>query len=83
MLHERTEEFLGLFTEGKEMACFGSAEELAERIDYYLAHPEERAAIAAAGRERCVPAYSYDNRMAEIIRWHEEHSTAEPDRLSA
>jgi spore maturation protein CgeB len=83
MLHERTDEVLELFAEGKEMACFGSAEDLADKIDYYLAHPEERAAIAAAGRMRCVPAYSYDNRMAEIIRWHEEHSASEADRLSA
>ncbi len=74
MLHERTEEVLELFEEGKEIACFGDAEELAQKIDYYLAHPEQRAEIAAAGYARCVPAYSYDNRMREIIRWHEEHS---------
>jgi spore maturation protein CgeB len=73
MLHERTDEVLELFEEGKEMASFGSAGELAEKIDFYLAHPEERAAIAAAGHARCVPAYSYDNRMAEIIRWHQKH----------
>jgi spore maturation protein CgeB len=80
MLHERTDEVLELFEEGKDMACFGSVSELADRIDYYLAHPEERAAIAAAGRVRCVPAYSYDNRMAAIIRWHEEHSVSGNDR---
>jgi spore maturation protein CgeB len=74
MLHERTDEVLELFEEGKEMACFGSVEELADKIDYYLAHPEERQAIAAAGHARCVPAYSYDNRMAEIIGWHKQHS---------
>jgi spore maturation protein CgeB len=83
MLHERTEEVLELFTEGKEMACFESTAELADKIDYYLAHPEERATIAAAGRARCVPAYSYDNRMAEIIRWHEGHSASQAVRLSA
>ncbi len=75
MLHERTDEVLELFEEGKEIACFGDVRELAEKIEYYLAHPDERAKIAAAGYARCVPAYSYDNRMAEIIRWHEEHST--------
>lgn len=74
MLHERTDEVLELFEEGKEIACFGDAEELAKKIDYYLTHSEERAAIAAAGHKRCVPAYSYDNRMAEIIRWHIERS---------
>ena len=74
MLHERSEEVLDLFEEGKEIACFGSVQEMVEKIDYYLAHSDERRAIALAGHERCVPAYSYDNRMAEIIKWHNEHS---------
>jgi glycosyltransferase involved in cell wall biosynthesis len=70
MLHERTPELLELYDEGKEVACFGSVEELASKIEYYLAHPEEREAIANAGHNRCVPAYSYDNRMREILRHH-------------
>jgi spore maturation protein CgeB len=83
MLHERTSEVLELYEEGKEIACFSDAKELGDKIDYYLAHPEERVAIAAAGRARCVPAYSYDNRMAEIIRWHQAYSASEAHRLSA
>ena len=77
MLHERTGEVRGLFEEGKEMACFGSSHELAEKIAYYLAHPEERDAIARAGYARCVPAYSYDNRMAEILHWHQKRIKGE------
>jgi spore maturation protein CgeB len=73
MLHERNEEVLGLYEEGREIACFDSAEELAEKIDYFLGHPEERIKIANAGYARCVPAYSYDNRMAEVLRFHREH----------
>lgn len=75
MLHERSDEVLGLFEEGREVACFGSARELADKIDHYLAHPDERAAIARGGHARCVPAYSYDNRMAEIVRWHLENGS--------
>ena len=74
MLHERTREVLELFNEGTEIACFNSTAELVEKIRYYLIRPDERARIAAAGHARCVPAYSYDNRMNEIIRWHEEHT---------
>lgn len=73
MLHERNRELLDLYREGEEVACFESPEELAEKIDYYLAHPAERESIARAGHERCVPAYSYDNRVKEILRWHAEH----------
>ena len=76
MLHERTAELLGLYDEGDgEVACFGSAEELASKIDYYLAHAEERDAIASAGHARCVPAYSYASRVKEILRYHENRST--------
>jgi spore maturation protein CgeB len=74
MLHERNAEVLELYQEGKEMACFGSAEELAEKIDHFLAYPEERERIANAGHARCVPAYSYDARMAELLHWHRENA---------
>lgn len=74
MLHERTSELLDFFQEGKEVACFGSAEELAQKVKYYLAHPEERDAIARAGHARCVPAYSYENRIREILRYHDSGS---------
>src|SRR5579864_1083762 len=73
MLHERTAELLEQYEEGLEVACFGSVKELAEKIDYYLAHPDEREAIARAGHRRCVPAYSYDRRMAQILDYHVEH----------
>ncbi|MFP5230267.1 MAG: glycosyltransferase [Acidobacteriota bacterium] len=73
MLHERNDEVLGLYTEGTEIACFASPEELATMIDHYLAVPEERETIARAGQNRCVPAYSYDNRMADLLHWHTQH----------
>jgi glycosyltransferase involved in cell wall biosynthesis len=73
MLHERNGEVAELFNEGEEIACFSSTGELAEKIKYYLGHPVERRRIAAAGHARCVPAYSDDNRMKELLRWHEDH----------
>jgi len=84
MLHERTGEIHDLFEEGREVECFASGQELAEKIRYYLAHPEQRAAIAAAGKKRCVPAYSYDRRVIEILRWHcRRHGIPEPQVSSA
>jgi spore maturation protein CgeB len=73
MLHERNPEVCNLFEEGKEIVCFSSVKELAEKIDYYLAHPEERTAIAEAGYSRCVPAYSFTARMRDLLQWHREH----------
>ncbi len=77
MLHERSGELLEMFEEGEEMAGFDSTKELAEKIDYYLSNPEEREAIARAGYLRCVPDYSYDSRMAEILKWHENNGNGQ------
>ena len=75
MLHERNSEVLELYREGKEIACFSSPKELADKIDYYLAHPVVRKQIAKAGFARCVPAYSYDSRMEQILRQHSVHAS--------
>jgi glycosyltransferase involved in cell wall biosynthesis len=54
MLAEYTDEHARLFDEDKEAVFFRNREELVEKIRYYLDHEEQRAAIAKAGRERCV-----------------------------
>ncbi len=74
MLHERTPEVLTLFKENQEIACFDSSEELAGQIDSFLAEPEKRARLAVAGRRRCVPHYSYDQRMKAILDWHQKQN---------
>jgi spore maturation protein CgeB len=70
MLHERTSELLDLYKEDREVAAFDSPDELAGKVDYYLSHPIERDALARAGHDRCVPSYSYEARMAEVVSWH-------------
>lgn len=68
MLAERTDEHLTLFREGIEAAYFGSPGELADKVRYYLAHKEERQAIAAAGHARVTTAgHTYRDRLATII----------------
>jgi spore maturation protein CgeB len=81
MLHERNAEVLELYDENKEIVCFDSVDELAEKIDYYLVQTLERKNIARAGHARCVPTYSYDNRMAEMLRWHSERRSIENPQL--
>ncbi len=69
MLNERTEEHLELFKEGQEAAYFGSAEELVDKVRYYLVHDAERERIRQAGQARTLTAgHSYRHRLEEIIR---------------
>ena len=52
MLHQRTKEVEDFLIPDKEAVLFDSYEEMKEKIDFYLAHPELREKIAKAGRER-------------------------------
>jgi spore maturation protein CgeB len=73
MLHERTEEAMGYFSEGRECAYFSDADELIEKIEYYLVHEEERRALAEAGHRRCITSgYSADDRINSIIAKYRE-----------
>lgn len=68
MLAERTDEHLALFEEGKEAAFFSSNEELLEKCRYYLAHDEERKAIAEAGHKKCETAgYSNEKGIKKML----------------
>jgi hypothetical protein len=60
LLAERTDEHLHLFAEGREAEFFGNFDELLAKCRYYLDHEAERAAIAVAGRRRCIEG-RYDN----------------------
>ena len=72
MLHERNDEVRSFYEEDREVVCFDGPEELVAKVRYYLDHPEQRRAVAKAGYRRCVPAYSYDERMKQCLRLHEQ-----------
>src|SRR5262249_51832227 len=68
LLHERTAEFLEYFAEGTECGCFGDANELVDKIAYYLSRPNERAALAEAGRQRALTSgYAVDCRAKVVL----------------
>jgi spore maturation protein CgeB len=69
-LCERTEEIQSLFREGKEVACFGSIDELRDKVAYYLRHARESEAIARAAYERLPNLRStYVDRARQIIAY--------------
>tara|TARA_R110000787_G_scaffold26121_8_gene73199 strand:- start:1501 stop:2586 length:1086 start_codon:yes stop_codon:yes gene_type:complete len=68
MLAEYSDEHARLFVEGEEAAYFRSTDELIEKVRYYLAHEERRAAIAAAGRARCLAdGYRHEDRVKFML----------------
>lgn len=68
LLAERSDEHLELFDEGREAAFFEGPAEMLERARFYLNQPELRAAVARAGRARCLRSdYSHQGACQRII----------------
>jgi spore maturation protein CgeB len=55
-----------LFNVGSEVVSYSDADDLIEKIRYYLVHDEERLAIARAGQERTLHSHTYLQRMKEL-----------------
>ena len=58
-----------LFKEGVHFECYGSKEELLEKINYYLAHPEKAEEIALAGHNKLVQEYHPDLVRKELLNF--------------
>jgi spore maturation protein CgeB len=56
-----------LFEPGREVAVYRSTQECRELVDYFLAHPAEREAVAAAGQQRTLREHTYAHRMEELL----------------
>ena len=56
------------FEPGHEVETFRNEAELLQKVRYYLAHPDEREAIARRGLERCRTEYAVELRAAEFDR---------------
>jgi spore maturation protein CgeB len=55
-----------LFAPG-ELATFTTLSEMLQGIEYYLAHPAERQAVALRGRERVLAEHTYARRMQTLL----------------
>ena len=60
-------EFFATSGPRQEMVTFGSRDELFSQIDYYLAHDDERCAIAKRGRDAVLARHTYDHRITEMF----------------
>ncbi len=53
--------------EADELSTFTSLQELHEKIDYYLAHPQEREAMAQKAQQRVLAEHTYAHRMQTLL----------------
>lgn len=57
------------FIDGKELILYKPLQwsDVNEKVNYYLANPQEREAIAAAGRRKVIANHTWDNRVEELL----------------
>ena len=67
LLSNYQEDFLKNFTPGVDFVYYESEEDLLQKIDYYLTHDEERAAIAKNGHAQVAAAHTYRHRVREML----------------
>ncbi|MBT39640.1 MAG: hypothetical protein CL938_13980 [Deltaproteobacteria bacterium] len=66
-----------VFEPGKEIVTFQGRDELKEKVDYYLAHEDERRSIADACHERAQRDHLYPTRLSQMLRYiFDDESTA-------
>ncbi|TVM15881.1 hypothetical protein DPQ33_14345 [Oceanidesulfovibrio indonesiensis] len=63
-----------------ELATFTDMESLTTAIDHYLAHPEERSAMAEKARRRALDEHTYTARMRSLLAFIDERF---PGRLGS
>ena len=60
-----------IFEDRKEAVYYDNLDDAVEKIEYYLAHDEERIAIAKRGFERAWKEYNYENNLLKLFKWAE------------
>ena len=68
MLCHAQPELTDNFVPDKECVVFHDEEELLQKIEYYLEHPDERVAIALAGQRRTLSQHLYRHRLERVIQ---------------
>ena len=68
LLTGRAEDLENYYEIDKEVVCFDDADEIIEKVRYYLRNEDERAAIAQAGYDRTLREHTYAHRFTEIFQ---------------
>lgn len=68
MLHPYCAELAAEYEEDREIIFYRGREDLHDKIQYYLAHPDEREAIAQAGYNRTAREHTYVERCKKLLQ---------------
>lgn len=64
-------ELAEFFEDGAEIVMYTGMEDLANKVDYYLDHEEERAAIAEAGNKKVREFFNLDEKLVRMLEFVE------------
>lgn len=67
LLSDYTDELAELFVVGEEIEVFRNAQELVEKVEYYLNHPAERLKIAKKGHEKFLKLHTWDAKAKLLV----------------
>ncbi len=67
LLSNYQNDFLEFFVPGEDFDFYESQADLLHKIEYYLAHEEERLRIARNGHDRLAAAHTYRHRVREML----------------
>lgn len=68
LLTEYTEEIVKWFEPGVHLDVYRTPEELAEKIQHYLSHPDEARSIGKAAREQILKHHTFEKRFEDIFK---------------
>lgn len=68
VLTDHCDEIEQLFEVGTEIVTYRSAQDLVEKVDYFLSHEAERQRIAEAGHQRFLRDYTWLTRAADMLQ---------------
>ena len=60
-------DFLDAFIPGEDFVYYESKEDLLNKIDYYLAHEDERIAITKSGHDKVAKEHTFRHRVREML----------------